>query len=727
MTVTRGFTEEADKLLDFLEHGIFDALQKQYLRSFIFAVYLDSHDPGNIVEAYTFNFNYYKVPGTDVSVPVMSLDAELQNLSLSGAKKMRDPVSEAAAEGRVPTLGEALIKNLIQATTQMDPLPKRRYATFKLFYYDHTPDDYEPAHFRPGDAQKDKWFFSTHNKDEVPERCSVGSLKTGHHAVDVRVASVSGYLPSSEDNDAPFLGTTTGHVHAAPALTPVEEAAMRLQQVQLQREDALARHVVWDADDGLCDIDADGEEDPEYAAGSDDSNESVSLGSWRVHDSGVEFLEPIGIRDEDGQIVPFPKDEAQRCPAEEVQAEEAQYAGRHDNVPNHVAQLPKGRNPRSRRIISPMASIPPSDIALSTASSQNPEIESIDTQMVQQLIVNKCVTGGDSEMLEIDTQVIPSSVEDPIDSFQSMGDADVQQEAMDTSESDDMLDKPQDKPPCGENLECECGVPLEDSDTCFCDGGCKRWFHTWCMGYHSAKDSCIPTQFICFDCRVKADENWDLIMVHDLYPRMIARFRDLAIFRRAIKIAEMHNPEGLSAFTKLLGCDSTVAGQQFKRLETEGFITSVTKEVDDFGLETIVRGKKGKSKINAGPKTRQSQRRKTLQKPRYVFVKASTNNQAYKDYFDPNQEVEKRLLGDHIDAVQTPPCASETAGGSMYQNCAGSQTQEEIQVPEPVVHPGTGQTTCDQGRKRKSNTLEQLTKTTKKMKISVGPGVDLGD
>lgn len=59
MTVTRGFTEEADKLLDYLvrnsraymrllriiltvvqENGIFDALQKQYLRSFIFAIYL---------------------------------------------------------------------------------------------------------------------------------------------------------------------------------------------------------------------------------------------------------------------------------------------------------------------------------------------------------------------------------------------------------------------------------------------------------------------------------------------------------------------------------------------------------------------------------------------------------------------------------------------------------------------------------------------------------------
>lgn len=60
MTVTRGYTEEADKLLDYLvspasvcvhtpfdtillqEKGIFDALQHRYLRSFIFAIYLVS-------------------------------------------------------------------------------------------------------------------------------------------------------------------------------------------------------------------------------------------------------------------------------------------------------------------------------------------------------------------------------------------------------------------------------------------------------------------------------------------------------------------------------------------------------------------------------------------------------------------------------------------------------------------------------------------------------------
>ena len=58
---------------------------------------------------------------------------------------------------------------------------ERRYATFKLFYYDNTPADYEPPHFLPGDAVKDRWFFTTHGKEEVPEKWSLGGLETGHH------------------------------------------------------------------------------------------------------------------------------------------------------------------------------------------------------------------------------------------------------------------------------------------------------------------------------------------------------------------------------------------------------------------------------------------------------------------------------------------------------------------------------------------------------------------
>lgn len=139
----------------------------------------------------------------------------------------------------------------------------RRFATFKLFYHDHTPDNYEPPHFRAGDSKNDKWFFATHEKSEVPERCSVGQVQTGWHGVDLRVASVSGYLPSAEDNNAPFMGTTItgGHGPAAPPLTPAEEVEVRRQQNELQAQDALNRRIAWDAEEGLSDIDADGEAD----------------------------------------------------------------------------------------------------------------------------------------------------------------------------------------------------------------------------------------------------------------------------------------------------------------------------------------------------------------------------------------------------------------------------------------------------------------------------------
>ena len=76
------------------------------------------------------------------------------------------------------------------------------------------------------------------------------------------MASVSAYLPSAEDNSAPFLGTTADDQDlSAPTLTPAEEAALRLQQLEAQRQDAVERRVVWDAEDGLGEAYAKGQGD----------------------------------------------------------------------------------------------------------------------------------------------------------------------------------------------------------------------------------------------------------------------------------------------------------------------------------------------------------------------------------------------------------------------------------------------------------------------------------
>ena len=79
----------------------------------------------SIIEAYTFNFSvsydsyydgrrilmtsvlqYCKVPGSDSTVPVMSLGEDMMNLSLAGSKKGCDPVADAMRNGKIPTLGE---------------------------------------------------------------------------------------------------------------------------------------------------------------------------------------------------------------------------------------------------------------------------------------------------------------------------------------------------------------------------------------------------------------------------------------------------------------------------------------------------------------------------------------------------------------------------------------------------------------------------------------------
>ncbi|OBZ65788.1 hypothetical protein A0H81_14343, partial [Grifola frondosa] len=798
MTVTRGFTEEADKLLDFLENGIFDALQKQYLRSFVFAIYL-----------------YCKVSGTDTVIPVMTLGEDLMKLSLSGARKPNNLLSNA-------TKGKCLLSERLSEFASLDH--GRRLDSNQESHPSHNADgrvaDVDLLHSSFSTVitlqtitsrlifVRAMWrgisgSLPTHDEEEVPEKCSIGSIQTGYHGVGVQVTSVAGYLPSAEDNNAPFLGTTNGNSHQAPTLTPAEEATMRAQQVEAQLQDAIERRVVWDADNVLGDEDADGDDDTDLA----------DLGSWRVKNSVLEYVAPIGIRDDAGNIVPLLREQQQQQQQQQKVDKhhndlEALYAGTHESVPTRIAQLPKERVAQTQQleytqvIDSPIptpsrssspphtptpkrqsahlgsaqqsigCTLPPSDLDPQSFASVSDvsQIQTIDTQFVKDIIMNGAATlDEDTEMLgwcnvlfltgpvltDMETQITPgnSNAESSIQSFSTIkGRTDI---TMPVMPPEMPIERKKDAKDGDDNLECDCGVLVEDCDLCMCESGCEKWFHLWCMGYHSTSDKRIPDVFACFDCRVKADQNWDLIVVHDLYPRMIARFRDLAILRRAIKLFETHNPDSLSAFTKLIGCDTTVAGQLFKRLEIEvsayrrsGFIALEIQETDDTGILETTTTRSHRRKTGKNSKARGSQRRKNIQKPKYVFVRASVNGKLYQDYFNPDPEVEKTLLGlsdlftnglQHRRNVIEPISLLGVQATSRLDaehndvdyapgTQAESQTQEDPQTMQLAACHDTLRS-ADFGLKRKAcGTSEQdMTKTGKKIKISIGPAVDLGD
>ncbi|RXW20515.1 hypothetical protein EST38_g5322 [Candolleomyces aberdarensis] len=732
MTLTRGYTEEADRLLNYLENGIFDALQKRYLRSFIFAIYLDNNDPTNIVEAYTFNFKYHTIPGTDAVIPIMSLGEDLQKLSINGGKRSVDPVAEAIQMGRVPTMREVrksvktMIKTLIQAITHMDELPRRRFATFKLFYTDEAPADYEPPNFQAGDEQKDRWYFMTHNLEEVPDRFSVGTVNCGYHSVNVKVTSIATYLPGpTKDDNLPFTGTVPGTAIKGierPRLTPKEEALVSARQAEEQQEDAHARSLVWptEQDIDLCDPDADGEDDPDYVKAADGA------------------FAPLGMRNKDGEIEAMPV----QASSTETQ-QEAQFAGMSEQIPTRLKDMNEEEklegmslaetqplletqplslegqthasftfnlDKQPQKALSAAASLPPSNLAMeleSPMSSVPPSPIVEYSRKSARLHQRQESIHQDMEMLNLETQVddVDSQMMESIQSFSPKAPTAPTTDPIDDRASSLMAVVPP-GPVKDVGLECDCNIKEED-EACFCEGECGRWYHVWCMGFHSTSDPRMPTKFICFDCRLKADVfSWTFIK-ESAYPRIMEKYRDFVTFRRAIKIAENSKAITPVDFAKSFDGDTSLARQLLKQLQEEEFIQLLTTTLDQFGMTIETRGTKAKGK------DKKARARKSVQKTRYAFNKQIKSQQKYKDYFTPEQEVESKMLG--LDDYRKFRNENDQYIAPR-QPLAETQTQEETQlqtIREPI-----------QKRVPESDDMER---PLKKMKISVALGIDLAE
>lgn len=56
--LSRGISSEADTFLDWIEQGIFDALDKKFLRCLYLGIFVDPANPKDIIEWYTFKVSY---------------------------------------------------------------------------------------------------------------------------------------------------------------------------------------------------------------------------------------------------------------------------------------------------------------------------------------------------------------------------------------------------------------------------------------------------------------------------------------------------------------------------------------------------------------------------------------------------------------------------------------------------------------------------------------------
>ncbi|KAI9203330.1 HORMA domain-containing protein [Polychytrium aggregatum] len=179
-SLRRDYSFEADELIDWIEHGVYDALEKRYLKTMVFFIFYDPSDPCNIIESYTFSFSYPSERQMHVSFHMD--DHQVYAL------KTKDEIMKATSE---------MLRRLLVLTQTLKPLPESAYISIRLFYYDEvTPSDYEPPCFRP-ESSGEQLFFPYQ-----PEKIRIGDVLTPFHAVNLQIRTATDSLISRSGKSA---------------------------------------------------------------------------------------------------------------------------------------------------------------------------------------------------------------------------------------------------------------------------------------------------------------------------------------------------------------------------------------------------------------------------------------------------------------------------------------------------------------------------------------------
>ncbi|KAM7464743.1 hypothetical protein LguiA_032864 [Lonicera macranthoides] len=182
---------ESRRLIDWMEKGVYDALQKKYLKTLLFCVCEAIEGP--MIEEYACKISRK-------SGHLLKNHQEVSmNVNRTGNKKQGGTFKCNSMTEITPNQMRSsackLVRTLIQLMRTLDKMPEERTILMKLLYYDDvTPVDYEPPFFRGCSeaAAHNPW-----TKD--PLKMEVGNVNSKHFVLALKVKSVLD--PCEDEND----------------------------------------------------------------------------------------------------------------------------------------------------------------------------------------------------------------------------------------------------------------------------------------------------------------------------------------------------------------------------------------------------------------------------------------------------------------------------------------------------------------------------------------------
>ncbi|XP_057426693.1 meiosis-specific protein ASY1-like [Lotus japonicus] len=187
---------ESRRLIDWMEKGVYDALQKKYLKTLLFCV-CEAVD-GPMIEEYAFSFSYSASENEEVSM----------NINRIGNKKQGGTFKHNSTADITPQQMRSsackMIRTLVQLMRTLEKMPEERTILMKLLYYDDvTPPDYEPPFFR-GCTEEEAY----HQWEKNPLKMEVGDVNSKHFVLALKVKSVLD--PCEDDNEGMQDDISTG-------------------------------------------------------------------------------------------------------------------------------------------------------------------------------------------------------------------------------------------------------------------------------------------------------------------------------------------------------------------------------------------------------------------------------------------------------------------------------------------------------------------------------------
>lgn len=241
--------KRAKRILDMLEHGVTDALERGYLRSVAFALTRsrasrgghgeertngDARDDSETVEEYKFNVRYGsrgEVTLDDVRRETIGQPDVSVGLTEGTGKTTRlerlydvDYIKRAAI---------SMTRCLLSLVKTLEEVPDGCTFSLRLTYVQGTPADYEPPFFEAGDANREASWTKN------PFSMSVGKVETEHHGLSLRVRSI---LDPAQDDDSGAKSnpgsSQTSSLLDEPVLTPNDGAHVDADaRVQLSQQE----------------------------------------------------------------------------------------------------------------------------------------------------------------------------------------------------------------------------------------------------------------------------------------------------------------------------------------------------------------------------------------------------------------------------------------------------------------------------------------------------------